>query len=178
MNMMVHGDGSSGVFMHDGFVDIAGKIQDNEFDICLTNPPFGSFENDPKVLKRYELGAGRNSQDRVILAIERSLRLVKPGGSIAIVVIDGVLNNRSTAYVRDYIKKHAWVLGVVSLNKETFEGYGARAKTSILFLKKKEQPDEGTQLPVFMAIAENTGYAPNGAAIPGNVLPEIFLAGC
>lgn len=175
MNMMVHGDGSSGVFMHDGMTDIPGKIEVGEFDVCLTNPPFGSFETDPDVLKQYELGAGRNSQDRVILALERAIRLVKPGGAIGIVVIDGILNNSSTKYVRDYLRRNTHIKGVVSLNKETFEGYGAKAKTSVLFLQKKEKPDAGEQQPVFMAIARNTGLAPNGIQVAGNVLPEILL---
>ncbi len=175
MNMMVHGDGSAGVFMHDGMTDVPGVIEEELFDICLTNPPFGSFETDPEVLKRYELGSGRNTQDRVILAMERTIRLVKPGGVIGIVVIDGILNNASTKYVRDYLRRHTRIKGVVSLNKETFEGYGARAKTSILFLQKKERPDDGAQGQVFMAIARNTGLAPNGIQIAGNVLPDIQL---
>jgi type I restriction enzyme M protein len=175
MNMMVHGDGNSGIFMHDGLTDVPGVITENSFQICVTNPPFGSFETDSKVLKRYELGAGRKSQDRVILGLERSIRLVKPGGTICIVVIDGILNNRSTAYVRDYIRANTWVKAVISLNKETFEGYGARAKTSILILERKQSPDSGEQKPVFLSIARNTGLAPNGALIPGNVLPEVLL---
>lgn len=175
MNMMVHGDGSSGVFKHDGFLDISGRVEEGAFDLCLTNPPFGSIETDPETLNRFELGSGRNSSDRVILALERCLRLVKPGGRVAIVVIDGVLNNRSTRYVRDYVKRHAWVRGIISLNKETFEGYGSRAKTSILFLERKEQPDGGEQQSTFMAIAHNTGLAPNGDQIPGNELPDILM---
>jgi type I restriction enzyme M protein len=175
MNMTVHGDGSSGVFKHDGFADIPGKIKDDLFDICLTNPPFGSTETDPNTLARYDLGAGRRSQDRVILVLERAIRLVTPNGWIAIVVIDGVLNNVSTRYVRDHVKRHAWIRGVISLNRETFEGYGARAKTSVLFLQRKEKPDDGQQEAVFYAIASNTGYAPNGDHIAGNVLPDILL---
>jgi type I restriction enzyme M protein len=175
MNMTVHGDGSSGIFKHDGFKDVPGKIEEGEFGLCLTNPPFGSFENDAAVLSQYELGRGRNSQDRVILAVERCLRLVSAGGSVAMITIDGVLNNKSTQYVRDYIKKYAWIRGVVSLNKETFEGYGARAKTSVLFLERKEEPDDGRQVPTFFAVASNTGYAPNGAPVVGNDLPDILL---
>lgn len=175
MNMNVHGDGSSGIFMHDGLTDVPGAITESAFDICLTNPPFGSFETDANVLGNYELGAGRNSQDRVILAIERSIRLVRPGGLIAIVVIDGVLNNISARYVRDFIRRHVSILGIISLNRETFEGYGARAKTSVLLMRRKDAPDEGTQEPVFMAIARNTGYAPNGEQTPGNVLPDVLL---
>jgi type I restriction enzyme M protein len=86
-------------------------------------------------------------------------------------VIDGVLNNVRTQYVRNYLKQQVWIKAVVSLAKETFEGYGARAKTSVLLLQKKQQPDEdGQQQPPFMAVAQNTGYALNGAPIPGNEL--------
>jgi type I restriction enzyme M protein len=175
MNMMVHGDGSSGVFKHDGFIDIDGKIEEGAFDLCLTNPPFGALENDPETLKRFELGQGRRSQDRVILAVERCLRLTKPGGWISIIMIDGVLNNDSTQYVRDYIRHNAWIRGVVSLARETFEGYGARAKTSVLFLEKKKSAADDSQEEVFLAVAGNTGLAPNGAQMPGNVLPDILV---
>ncbi len=177
MNMIVHGDGSAGISLHHGLTDVPGKIEKGGFDLCITNPPFGSIENDPAILRQYDLGKGRKSQERSILAIERGLQLVKPAGIVAIVVIDGILNNDSKAYVRDYIRKTAWVRGIISLPAVTFEGYNSRAKTSILFLeKKKVTPDEtGEQQPTFMAVAENTGYAPNGMAVPGNELPEVLL---
>jgi type I restriction enzyme M protein len=176
MNMQVHGDGSSGIFMHHGLVNIPGRIENNSFAVCVTNPPFGSVENDTKILAKYELGSGRKSQDRLILAIERSIELVKSGGRIGIIVIDGILNNDSTRYVRDYIRRNTWIKAIISLNKETFEGYGARAKTSILLLEKKQAHDDEKQHPIFMAIAKNTGYAPNGAQISGNDLPDILMA--
>lgn len=175
MNMMVHGDGNAGIFMHHGLINIDNQIEDGKFHICITNPPFGSFENDPNVLKNYCLGAGRKSQSRVILAIERAINLVDNGGLIGIVVIESILNTDSKKYVRDYIRENAWIKAVISLTGETFEGYGARAKTSILLLQKKDVPDNGEQKPVFMAMAKNTGYAPNGSQIPGNELPDILL---
>lgn len=176
MNMMVHGDGSSGVFMHDGFEDVPGRVKEGMFDLCITNPPFGSFETNSATLRRFDLAVGRQSVDRVVLAIERCIKLVKPGsGKIAIVVIDGVLNNRSERHIRDHIRQHTWIRGVISLNKETFQGYGAQAKTSILFLQRKQKPDDGRQCSTFMAIARSTGYAPNGEHIPGNELPDILM---
>jgi type I restriction enzyme M protein len=176
MNMMVHGDGNAGIFMHHGLTDVSGKIEEGKFSTCLTNPPFGSFENDPNILKEYELGAGRKSQARSVLAIERAVRLVESnGGMVGIVVIDGILNTNSKKDVRNYIKQNTWIKAVISLPKETFEGYGARAKTSILILQRKNEPDEGTQKPVFFSIARNAGYAPNGSQIPGNELPDILL---
>jgi type I restriction enzyme M protein len=176
MNMMVHGDGSAGIFKAHGLLDVPGRITESQFDICLTNPPFGAYEKDKSVLNRFELGTGRQSQDRMVLAIERTLNLLKPGGRMAIVVAEGLLDNSSHKYVRDFIRAHARVLGVIALPKATFEGYGAKAKTSILLLEKKESPDDGEQDSVFFAIVENSGYAPNGAAVAGNELPDALLA--
>ena len=122
------------------------------------------------------VGAGMVLKDRVVLAIERAIRLVKPGGKVAIIVIDGILNNDRSQSVRDYIRQHTFVRAVVSLPAVTFEGYHARAKTSILFLEKKPEFDETrTQDNTFMAIASNTGYAANGDGIPGNELPEVLM---
>ncbi len=41
MNMIMHGDGHSGVYHHDGLINVNG-IFENRFDIILTNPPFGA----------------------------------------------------------------------------------------------------------------------------------------
>ena len=40
MNMIMHGDGHSGVHHHDGLLNING-IFEERFDVILTNPPFG-----------------------------------------------------------------------------------------------------------------------------------------
>jgi hypothetical protein len=67
---------------------------------------------------------------------------------------------------------------VVSLAPDTFMGYGAGAKTSILIMTRRNTPrtdGERQTEPVFMAIAANTGYAPSGAAVPGNELPDILI---
>ena len=41
MNMIMHGDGHSGVHHHDGLVD-CDNIFEGRFDVVLTNPPFGA----------------------------------------------------------------------------------------------------------------------------------------
>lgn len=175
MNMMVHGDGSAGIFKHHGLEDIPGRIEEGEFDLCITNPPFGAIEKDKAVLTQYELGAGRKSQDRMVLAMERALNLVKPGGRVAIVVAEGLLDNPSDKEVRDYIRSRAHVEAVISLTESTFEGYGAKARTCVLVLRRTINDREVEQGPTFMAIAENTGYARNGLPIGGNELPDVLL---
>lgn len=175
MNMIVHGDGNTGVFKHDGFMDISGTIENGMFNKCLTNPPFGATESDPAILNRFDLGKGRKSQDRMVLAIERCIKLVKPGGMVGMVMMDGVLNNDSYHYVRSFLNTETELLGVISLNEETFQGYSAAAKTSILLLRRRESVEEFTTMDVFMAVCENSGYAPNGAPQAGNQLPDILF---
>jgi len=176
MNMVVHGDGHIGIHLSHGLVNIPKIIDDNIFNICLTNPPFGSTENDKKILDKFDLGNGRESQEREVLAIERTIRLVKPdSGRTGIVIVEGIFNTKRYDYVRDYIKQHTWINAIISLNYDTFSGYGAKATTSLLFFTKKKKPDKGKQKDIFMAICENTGYSSSGLEIPGNELPEILL---
>ena len=40
MNMIMHGDGHVGVYLHDGLINVGG-VYDNNFDVILINPPFG-----------------------------------------------------------------------------------------------------------------------------------------
>ena len=110
-----------------------------------------------------------NSIDPAVLFIDRNLQLLKPGGLLMIVVPDGILSNSGDKYVREYImgKKNpvtgefeggkAILKAVVSLPQETFGLSGAGAKTSLLYLKKKEHPGE-KQGPVFMAVADEVGF--------------------
>lgn len=49
MNMIMHGDGHVGVYLHDGLLNVGG-IYDNSFDIILMNPPFGAHvEKDVRI---------------------------------------------------------------------------------------------------------------------------------
>ncbi|UOW69056.1 HsdM family class I SAM-dependent methyltransferase [Paraclostridium bifermentans] len=110
-----------------------------------------------------------NSIDPAVLFIDRNLQLLKPGGLLMMVIPDGILSNSGEKHVRDYImgKKNsitgdfeggkAIVKAVISLPKETFELSGAGAKTSLLYLKKKEHQGE-KQGPIFMSVANSVGF--------------------
>ena len=79
-----------------------------------------------------------------ILFIERCISLLKPGGRIGIVLPEGIFNNPSLAYVREFCENRAFIRAVVSLPQETFFSSGASVKASLLFLQKfteKEQAD-------------------------------------
>jgi len=79
-----------------------------------------------------------------ILFIERCLSLLKPGGRLGIVLPEGIFNNPSLAYVREFCENRAFIRAVVSLPQETFFSSGASVKASLLFMQKfteKEQAE-------------------------------------
>jgi type I restriction enzyme M protein len=121
--------------------------------------------------------ASPTSIDPAVLFIDRCLQLLKPGGRLLIILPDGVLCNSGDRYVREYImgKKDeatgqfhggkAIVKAVLSLPSDTFKLSGTSAKTSVLYLQKREaRPDDPDkfqdepQTDVFMAVADTLGY--------------------
>lgn len=71
-----------------------------------------------------------------VLFIERCLDLLKPGGRMGIVLPEGIFNNPSLSYVREFTEDRAFLRAVVSLPPETFNSSGASVKCSLLFLQK------------------------------------------
>lgn len=84
-------------------------------------------------------GSGKRKLGKVkteILFIERCLALLKPGGRLGIVLPEGIFNNPSLAYVREFCEDRAFIRAVVSLPQETFYSAGASVKASLLFMQK------------------------------------------
>ncbi len=77
-----------------------------------------------------------------ILFIERCLDLLKPGGRMGIVLPEGIYNNPSLAYVREFTENRAFLRAVVSLPQETFISSGASVKCSLLFLQKFTEEEQ------------------------------------
>jgi type I restriction enzyme M protein len=71
-----------------------------------------------------------------ILFIDRCLSLLKPSGRLGIVLPEGIFNNPSLAYVREFYEDRAFIRAVVSLPQETFLSSGASVKASLLFMQK------------------------------------------
>lgn len=140
MNMIMHGDGHVGVYLHDGLLDI-GKVVEGAFDVILINPPFGVHidrtqknETGKSIDDMYEL----SSSNAEFLFIERCLRLLKPGGRAGLVLPEGLFNNKQASFarVREYVSSHARILGIVSIPADVFLASGANIKPSLLFIRK------------------------------------------
>lgn len=165
MDMVIHEDGHSNIecnnalFNYEEF-DKKRDIRPNKYSLLFTNPPFGAIIKDKKVLQKFELGKGRDSQKTEILFIERCIDLLKNGGKLGIVLPDSILTNSTLQYVRDYILKRAEILAAVSLPQHAFVPSGAGVKSSLLFLEKTQQENEDQN--IFLAIAKHIGYDARG----------------
>ncbi len=110
-----------------------------DFDLLMTNPLFTGKVKERNVLRLYQL-AVKNSRlvkqlDRHILFLDRSLQFIRPGGRMAIVLPQVLLNSASAEYIRRFIIDEAKILAVVDLHRNTFKSHTG-IKTSILFLQK------------------------------------------
>ena len=88
----------------------------------------------------------RNPKSKIkteVLFVERCLDLLKPGGRLGIVLPEGVFNNPSLTYVREFIEARAFLSAVVSLPQGTFVSSGASVKCSLLFLRKFTEDEQG-----------------------------------
>lgn len=141
-----------------------GSYRHLDFDILLTNPPFAGENPEKELLRQFDLGKKdgklRNNVDRHILFVERALDMIKPGGRLAIVLPQGVLNNTNMEYVRDYLFGRARILAVIGLHGNTFKPHTG-TKTSVLFLQKWPG-DPQKDYPIFMAVSKKAGKDNSG----------------
>lgn len=172
-------EGGTGAEIVCGNALVENEKLNGAFDVVLTNPPFGSKGKveDQQILKSYILARRWNKshndvweatkmvlagQSPDILFIEKCLTLLRPGGRMAIVLPDGLLQNVSNSHIRQWIRSQAKVLGVVSIPQEAFIPYGTGIKTSLLLLQK---PPVSDHAPCFMARIQKIGYDVKGQPI-------------
>lgn len=134
------------------FPDDSEKDRENQekflyfdFDVLMTNPPFAGTVKERDILRLYKLAErnGRlvNKIGRHILFLERSLQFIRPGGRMAIILPQGLLNNANTEYIRRFIIEEARILAVVGLHGNTFKPHTG-TKTSVLFLRKYTEEEK------------------------------------
>ena len=145
MNMILFGDGHSGVRQQDSL----RNIRRAEFDNVLSNIPFSQNASD-EVLNLLG-GIARDADEACVLACFESL---KTGGSMAIVVPEGLLVNRKKLEFLRYLMRNSQVRLIIRLPRGCFSPY-TEAKTGILYLTDK---GVGRTDWFFQAIVENDGF--------------------
>lgn len=151
----------------------------NSFDFVITNPPFGVVINSAHyAFDRFETcravnGKSPTRQQSEIVFIEQCLRLLKPGGILAIVLPKSVITNRTLAVPREAINRLGYVYAVVSLPAETFAITGTQTTTSVVFFKKFSERTRSEHISIVYANVKNVGYDTTGRPRKGNQLPGI-----
>ena len=175
--MAIIGDGKSRIAQANSLhapADFTGAARDlviengrlKQFDIVLTNPPFGSkttkvsiaesahFNLGHKWKKKKEVFEKTDTPQRTPaqeLFIERCLDMLKPGGRMAIVLPETYAHAPTKTYVLNFLKKHASIKAVVDLPHNTFRPH-CNAKTLLWIVEKG-----GLQGDIVFAVAEEMG---------------------
>jgi type I restriction enzyme M protein len=170
--------------------------QIGEFDIVLTNPPFGSriVAASPQVQATFELGyrwrLEKNSQGfekltklqpsvpPQVLFVERCLSLIRPGGRIGMVVPESLISSKTYRYVVDYIQTNSIIKAVIGMPEVLFKisgKGGTHTKTCLLLLQKKSgiTAEDESNPSIFMAEAQWCGRDSRGQPIDRDDLPAI-----
>jgi type I restriction enzyme M protein len=161
VNMILHGDGSTNIFVKDGLLPFKyydketapnflkqyeedkqyfDKEVNRQFDVAISNPPFSvNLDNETKknVKREFVFGGKKNSEN---LFIERWYQLLKPNGRLGVVLPESIFDTTENKYIRLFIYKYFKVKAVVSLPQLTFEPHTS-TKTSLLFAQKKTKKD-------------------------------------
>lgn len=133
-------------------VAATGLSNDFQFDVILTNPPFGSRipVEDKTILRNFDLAHAwvnngvdewsmtssvLSGQDPQILFIERCVKALKPGGRMGIVLPEGVFGNRQQGYVWTWLRKHGAIKTLLDCPRTTFQP-STDTKTNVLFFEK------------------------------------------
>jgi type I restriction enzyme M protein len=157
VNMILHGDGSTNIFVKDGLLPYKfydketapnflkqyepdtlyfNKEVNKQFDALVSNPPFSvTLDNETKkhLGKQFLFGNKKNSEN---LFIERWYQLLKPNGRLGVILPESVYDTTENKYIRLFIYKYFKVKAIVSLPQLAFEPFTS-TKTSLLFAQKK-----------------------------------------
>lgn len=174
--------GKSNIFCEDSLDPLTYRIQAKKlienscFDYILTNPPFGARIpiNDKEVLKNYHLAHAWKytldekwvmsdklvkQQPPQVLFIERCVQLLKDGGKLGIVLPEGIFGNPSDRYIWQYLKSKGKILGIISLDQNTFQPYTCNKSSILFFQKLKEAPGD---YKIEFAIVDKVGHDKDG----------------
>ena len=158
LNMIISGDGRTNINMHDSIEKY--NIDNDMFDIVITNPPFGSktiFTGSDEVCEKYDLYNQYGYKQLGKLFIERALNLLIDGGILCIILPHGYMTNpQDDKNLRQFIVSKARIIAYISLPEGTFKGAETGVKVGILILQKDKKIPK--KYNIFTDVAINIGF--------------------
>ncbi|MGI5868789.1 MAG: N-6 DNA methylase [Kiritimatiellia bacterium] len=154
-------------------------LASQQFDVILTNPPFGSRVGlkDKTVLCRYDFGHQWISDPRSsekwlrtdvvsptqapqLLFLELCIRMLKPGGRMGIVLPEGVFGNKQSGYIWNWVRSQGRITALLDCPRTTFQP-GTDTKTNVLFFQKANPVPEPSDR-VYVAVPLQCGHDRRG----------------
>lgn len=170
MNMIIAGDGHTNIRAENTLSNGATNWSATKptCDIILTNPPFGTSESDSLTAQELALCPIPSTKGQHLF-LQRMVLATVPGGDICTVIDEGVLNTESARDLRAWLVEQCQVMAVVRLPDETFKPNKINVKSSILYLKRRSQPDVDhlADEPIAFCDLETLGYYGSGEPIRG-----------
>jgi type I restriction enzyme M protein len=186
--MALVGDGRGGIFCENSLNPptewnsvTQSKIQLGQFDVVLTNPPFGAKIpiKGSAMLSQFDLGfkweRNRESKEFAKTAIltdsrppqvvflERCFQLLKVGGRMGIVLPESILGNPSYEFLMTYLQQNSQILAVVTMPESLFKTSGkggTHTKVAVILLKKIKPKSAGED--IFMSDVRWCGHDSRG----------------
>jgi len=171
------------------------NVNESEFDVILTNPPFGAKIGirDRGILQHYDFArqwvydssakkwmatdAFLAEQSPQVLFLELCVRRLKPGGRMGIVLPEGMFGNTREAFIWEWLYGQGKVEALLDCPRTTFQP-GTDTKTNILFFTKNGtmHPSVKRTRKVRIAVALHCGHDRRGRThFPdGTALPDDF----
>jgi type I restriction enzyme M protein len=180
MNMIMHGDGHSGIYNSHGLnIGISDRlpIENESIAYVFSNPPFAGRESNPSYLASSECAktddGGTVSLHKTIPFVEMIINVLQEGGQAALVLPNSVFNSPSSTFkkLRQMIFEQTTILAVIGLPHWVFFHTGCDVQGSLLFIRKGKQTADDYN--VFIDTADHVGYDAKGSKTNKNDLPEI-----
>jgi SAM-dependent methyltransferase len=135
--------------------DLVGLLEPGTFDLVIGNPPAGNpFEKDSLPEEYRDLQTffknlpgsypfTKKQRRHEIAHLERFLALAKPGGTVAIILPDGIFANAQMSPIRQYLANKTKIEVVVGLPRGIFPFTPSKMCAVLLH---KEEPPRGHQV--------------------------------
>jgi len=134
MNMMMHGIDQPTI----DYKDTLSKSynEDSQFDIVLANPPFTGNIDKGDINEGLKLPTTKTE----LLFVERIFNMLKMGGTAAVIVPSGVIQNSGKAFeaVRKLIIEKAELKAVIAVPSGAFKPYAGVSTAILIFTKGGE----------------------------------------
>jgi type I restriction enzyme M protein len=134
MNMMMHGIDEPKI----DYKDTLSKSynEDNQFDIIMANPPFTGSIDKGDINEALKLPTTKTE----LLFVERIFNMLKMGGTAAVIVPSGVIQNSGKAFesLRKLIIEKAELKAVIAMPGGVFKPYAGVSTAILIFTKGGE----------------------------------------